>query len=59
VMVAIPNQAAINAGFQPGPYVDTQYANQYGFMSTLEGNLGLAPLTLNDTYAQPMNGLWT
>jgi hypothetical protein len=59
VMIAIPNQAAIAAGFQPGPYVDTEYANQYNFMSTLEGNLGLSPLTLNDTYAQPMTGLWT
>jgi PE family/Phosphoesterase family len=59
VMIAIPNQAAINAGMQPGPFVDTNYANQYGLMATIEGNLGLAPLTDNDMYAQPMNGLWT
>jgi len=59
VMIAIPNQAAVNAGMQPGPYVVTDYANQYGLMATIEGNMGLAPLTANDTYAQPMNGLWT
>ena len=58
VMIAIPNQAAINAGFQPGPFVDPNYANQYSLMSTIEGNLGLAPLTANDMYAQPMNALW-
>jgi len=58
VMIAIPNQAAINAGMQPGPFVDPNYANQYGLMATIEGNLGLAPLTANDMYAQPMNALW-
>jgi hypothetical protein len=58
VMIAIPNQAAINAGFQPGPFVDPNYANQYSLMATIEGNLGLAPLTANDMYAQPMNALW-
>jgi hypothetical protein len=59
VMIAIPNQAAIDAGMQPGPYVVTDYANQYSLMATIEGNLGLAPLTANDMYAQPMNALWT
>jgi PE family/Phosphoesterase family len=58
VMIAIPNQAAVNAGMQPGPYVVTGYANQYSLMATIEDNLGLAPLTANDMYAQPMNGLW-
>jgi Phosphoesterase family len=58
VMIAIPNQAAINAGFQPGPFVDPNYANQYSLMATVEGNLGLAPLTANDMYAEPMNALW-
>ena len=58
VMIAIPNQAAINAGFQPGPFVDPNYANQYSLMATIEGNLGLAPLTANDMYAEPMNALW-
>jgi hypothetical protein len=59
VMIAIPNQAAVNAGMQPGPFVDPNYANQYSLMATIEGNLGLAPLTANDLYAQPMNALWT
>jgi hypothetical protein len=58
VMIAIPNQAAIAAGMQPGPYVDTGYANEYSLMATIEGNLDLTPLTANDMYAQPMNGLW-
>jgi hypothetical protein len=58
VMIAIPNQAAIDAGMQPGPFVVTDYANQYSLMATIEGNLGLAPLTANDMYAQPMNALW-
>jgi hypothetical protein len=57
-MIAIPNQAAIDAGMQPGPFVVTDYANQYSLMATIEGNLGLAPLTANDMYAQPMNALW-
>jgi hypothetical protein len=59
VMIAIPNQAAIAAGMQPGPVVDTGYANEYSLMATIEDNLDLAPLTANDMYAQPMNGLWT
>jgi PE family/Phosphoesterase family len=58
VMIAIPNQAAIAAGMQPGPVVDTGYANEYSLMATIEDNLDLAPLTANDMYAQPMNGLW-
>ena len=58
VMVAIPNQAAIDAGMQPGPYVVNGYGDQYGLMSTIEYNMGLPPLTANDTYAQPFNGLW-
>ena len=58
VMIAIPNQAAINAGMQPGPYVVNGYANEYSLMSTIEYNMGLPPLTANDTYAPPMNGLW-
>ena len=58
VMVAIPNQAAIDAGMQPGPYVVNGYANEYSLMSTIEYNMGLPPLTANDTYAPPMNGLW-
>lgn len=58
VMIAIPNQAAINAGMQPGPHVVSGYANEYSLMATIEDNLGLAPLTANDMYAQPMNGLW-
>jgi len=58
VMIAIPNQAAIDAGMQPGPYVVNGYGDEYGLMSTIEYNMGLPPLTANDTYAQPFNGLW-
>ncbi len=58
VMIAIPNQAAIDAGMQPGPYVVNGYANQYSLMSTIEYNMGVSPLTANDMYAPPMNGLW-
>ena len=58
VMIAIPNQAAVNAGMQPGPFVATSYANQYSLMATIEDTVDLAPLTANDMYAQPMNDLW-
>ena len=58
VMIAIPNQAAIAAGMQPGPVVVNGYANEYSLMATIEDNVGVAPLTANDMYAQPMNGLW-
>ena len=52
-MIAIPNQAAVNAGMQPGPFVVTGYANEYSLMATIEDNLGLAPLTANECTPNP------
>jgi hypothetical protein len=63
-MIVIPNQDAVTAGgMQPGPFTTDTYYNEYDLMSTLEDALRttpgtLAPLTANDTYAQPMNAFW-
>ncbi len=57
-LIVIPNQAAINAGMQSGPFTTSSYYNQYSLMATIEDSLGLAPLTANDMYAQPMNAFW-
>ena len=58
VMVVIPNQAAIDAGMRGGAFVATGYYNHYSLQRTIEDALGLAPLTKNDEYAQPMNEFW-
>jgi hypothetical protein len=57
-MIVIPNQGAVNAGMQSGPFTTNTYYNQYSLMATIEDSLGLAPLTANDMYAQPMNDFW-
>ncbi|WP_264005107.1 alkaline phosphatase family protein [Mycolicibacterium sphagni] len=59
VMVVIPNQAAIDAGMRGGAFTATDYYNHYSLQRTIEDSLGLAPLTDNDEYAQPMNEFWT
>ncbi|MCX2934963.1 phosphoesterase [Mycobacterium sp. CVI_P3] len=59
VMVVIPNQAAIDAGMQGGAFVATDHYNHYSLQRTIEESLGIAPLTNNDKYAQPLNEFWT
>lgn len=57
--IAIPSPGAISAGMRSGPFTDDSYANHYSLLRTIEDSLGLPSLTDNDTYAQPLNGLWT
>ncbi|KQH76206.1 hypothetical protein AO501_23325 [Mycobacterium gordonae] len=64
-MIVIPNQGAITAGMLSGQFVTHGYGDQYSLMSTIEYALGpapgvpLAPLTMNDKYATPLNGFWS
>ena len=65
-MIVIPNQGATTYNavtnpipMQSGHFVATANYNEYSLMATIEDSLGLAPLTANDTYAQPMNEFWT
>lgn len=59
VTVVIPNQAAIdNAGMRSGAFVATDHYNHYSLQRTIEDALGVAPLTNNDKYAQPLNEFW-
>jgi hypothetical protein len=58
-MIVIPNDGAVAAGMQSGHFVTNTYYNQYSLTATIEGAFGLAPLTANDMYAQPMNDFWT
>ena len=64
-MIVIPNQGAVTSGgMQSGHFTTNTYYNQYSLMATIEDALSptpgaLAPLTLNDMYAQPMNDFWT
>ncbi|MGB9303543.1 MAG: alkaline phosphatase family protein, partial [Mycobacterium sp.] len=63
-MIVIPNQGAVNAGMQTGHFVTNTPYNQYSLTATIEQALSptpgaLAPLTVNDTYAEPMNDFWT
>ena len=63
-MIVVPNQGAVTAGgMQSGNFTTNPYYNQYSLMATIEDALSptpgtLAPLTLNDLYAQPMNDFW-
>lgn len=59
VMVVIPNQAAIDAGMRGGAFVASDYYNHYSLQRTIEDSLGVASLTNNDKYADPMNEFWT
>jgi hypothetical protein len=59
VMIVIPNKAAVDAGMVGGAFIATDYYNHYSLQRTIEYALGLAPLTNNDKYAQPMNEFWT
>ncbi len=65
-LIVIPNQGATTYNavtnpipMQSGHFVATANYNEYGLMATIEDSLGLAPLTANDTYAQPLNEFWT
>jgi hypothetical protein len=58
-MIVIPNEGAVTAGgMRSGHFTTDAYYNQYSLMATIEDTLGLAPLTANDMYAQPMNAFW-
>jgi hypothetical protein len=63
-MIVIPNQDAVTSGgMESGPFTTDAHYNEYSLMATLEDSLRtapgtLAPLTDNDTYAQPMNAFW-
>ncbi|HEY7052719.1 MAG TPA: alkaline phosphatase family protein [Mycobacterium sp.] len=58
VTVVIPSPGAVAAGMRGGPFIATDYYNHYSLQRTIEDALGLAPLTDNDKYAQPMNEFW-
>lgn len=58
VTVVIPSQGAVNSGMRQGHFVATDHNNHYSLLRTIEDALGLAPLTNNDKYAQPMNEYW-
>jgi hypothetical protein len=45
-------------GMRPGAFVADDYYNHYSLQRTIEDSLGVAPLTNNDKYAQPMNEFW-
>lgn len=58
-MIVIPSAGAVTyGGMQSGNFTTDAYYNEYSLMATIEGALGLAPLTDNDTYAQAMNAFW-
>ncbi len=58
VMIVIPSPGAVNSGMREGAFVADDYNNHYSLLRTIEESLGLAPLTNNDKYAQPMNEYW-
>jgi hypothetical protein len=64
VMVVIPSPGATYNrdtnpyGMRPGAFVADDYYNHYSLQRTIENSLGIAPLTNNDKYAQPMNEFW-
>ncbi len=58
-MIVIPSDGAVTlGGMQSGNFTTDAYYNEYSLMATIEDALGLAPLTDNDMYAQPMNAFW-
>jgi hypothetical protein len=64
VMIVIPSPGATYdpvtnpTGMRPGAFVADDYYNHYSLQRTIEDSLGIAPLTNNDKYAQPMNEFW-
>ena len=64
VMVVIPSPGATYDpvtnpnGMRAGAFVADDYYNHYSLQRTIEDSLGIAPLTNNDKYAQPMNEFW-
>jgi len=56
--VVIPSVGAVNGGMRDGHFVVNDYNNHYSLLRTIEDALGLAPLTNNDRYAEPMNDYW-
>ena len=63
VMIVIPSPGALYDrvtnpdGMLPGVVANGHY-NHYSLQRTIEESLGIAPLTNNDKYAQPMNEFW-
>ena len=58
-MIVIPSAGAVASGMRGGEFVAGDYYNHYSLERTIENALGLPPLTINDTYAEPMNEFWT
>lgn len=64
VMVLIPSPGALASvtnpnGMRGGAFIAADYYNHYSLQRTIELALGgLAPVTNNDKYAQPMNEFW-
>ncbi|MBJ7338087.1 MAG: phosphoesterase [Mycolicibacterium sp.] len=57
-MIVIPSRGAVDAGMLDGGFVADDHYDHYSLQRTIELSLGLAPLTNNDRYAQPMNEFW-
>jgi len=63
-MIVIPSPGAAYdrdtnpTGMRAGAFVADDYYNHYSLQRTIEDSLGVAPLTNNDKYAQPMNEFW-
>ncbi len=58
VTVVIPNAAAVAAGMRPGHFLATDQYDHYSLLRMIDDSLGVAPLTQNDKFANPMNEFW-
>ncbi|MGO9154527.1 alkaline phosphatase family protein [Mycobacterium sp.] len=54
-MIVIPSP---DSGMRQGHFVAVNHNNHYSLLRTIEDALGLAQLTNNDRFAQPMNEYW-
>ena len=60
VTIVIPSPGAVaSRDARRAHSLPIDYYNHYSLQRTIEDSLGLAPLTNNDKYAQPMNEFWT
>ena len=58
VTIVIPSPGAVAAGMRDGHFEAGGYNNHYSLLRMIEDSLGVAPLTHNDKYAEPMNDYW-
>ena len=58
VTIVIPSPGAVAAGMRDGHFEAGGYNNHYSLLRMIEDSLGVAPLTQNDKYAEPMNDYW-